>query len=419
MNARLATLFSLAANVLLALALAVVWQQRLARPAAPPPAPEPATPRATPAPSPAPAVQPAATGPEAFHWSRVESEDYRQYIANLRALGCPERLLRDMIVADLDALYAARRDALKPVRLPPWASADRHATTDAAFQEAMRELEEEQRSVTTELLGFPWVRDAIEHYADEMLVSVLLGYLPPEQAIQVMGLPETYEARAQAIRQRANNILLAEDRAELGALADDLEGRLAALLTPAQLEELMLRLHAVLAIAGDRHLEAAALTGVEAREVARLSRVSVDLIREEFIQVRDVTDEERKRRALESEAALVKSLGPEKAADLKRAGDDRFRQTLDFTRERNLPRQTAVQTYEIRHAAETEAASVRSDPQLAPETRLARLQELQTATAAALTRVIGQNHMTEYLGTPGEWLNELGTLEQAPTEGRD
>src|SRR5437899_3128213 len=31
-----------------------------------------------------------------FDWRQVESEDYRQYVANLRALGCPEQTVRDI-----------------------------------------------------------------------------------------------------------------------------------------------------------------------------------------------------------------------------------------------------------------------------------------------------------------------------------
>jgi hypothetical protein len=419
MNARLATLLSLAANLMLALALGVLWQRRLAPPKTPPPAPTPLVAGTRPPPASTSPPQPAPSASRAFHWSQVESEDYRQYIANLRTLGCPERLIRDLLVSDLDALYETRRRTLKPVRLPPWDGADRQAAASAEFQAALRALEEEHRAVTTELLGFPWERQALESFHREELAGALLGFLPAEQAIQLLSIPEAYENRARAIRERANHILLAEDRTELAGLADELEARLAATLAPAQLEELMLRVHAILALAKDGHFEAADLTGAQAREIARLSRQSVDLIREEFLEVREVTEEQRKQREADYEAALAKSLGPGKAADVTRARDDRFRETLDFAREQNLPRQTAVQAYEIRSVAETEAEQVRTDRQLTPETRQARLQELQAATAAALTRVIGQAHMPKYLGTPGEWINGLGSLEAPQPEGRD
>src|SRR4051794_39188653 len=43
-----------------------------------------------------------------FHWRQLESADYEQYMANLRAAGCPGRTVRDIIVADVRKLYALK-----------------------------------------------------------------------------------------------------------------------------------------------------------------------------------------------------------------------------------------------------------------------------------------------------------------------
>src|SRR5215211_7150065 len=45
-------------------------------------------------------------------WRVVESEDYKKYIANLRASGCPEETIRDIIVADVNKLFEARKKEL-------------------------------------------------------------------------------------------------------------------------------------------------------------------------------------------------------------------------------------------------------------------------------------------------------------------
>src|SRR5437870_4691436 len=44
-----------------------------------------------------------------FSWRDVESTDYPTYIANLRDIGCPEQTIRDIIVADVNQLYAQKR----------------------------------------------------------------------------------------------------------------------------------------------------------------------------------------------------------------------------------------------------------------------------------------------------------------------
>ena len=41
-----------------------------------------------------------------FHWSQIESTDYRTYVANLRSIGCPEPTIRDIIATDLHTVYA-------------------------------------------------------------------------------------------------------------------------------------------------------------------------------------------------------------------------------------------------------------------------------------------------------------------------
>src|SRR5690242_8782620 len=43
-----------------------------------------------------------------FSWREVESPDYPTYIANLRDIGCPEQTIRDIIIADINNLFAKR-----------------------------------------------------------------------------------------------------------------------------------------------------------------------------------------------------------------------------------------------------------------------------------------------------------------------
>src|SRR6185436_10299319 len=44
-----------------------------------------------------------------FTWQQIESDDYPNYVANLREIGCPEQTVRDIIVADVNAVYARKR----------------------------------------------------------------------------------------------------------------------------------------------------------------------------------------------------------------------------------------------------------------------------------------------------------------------
>lgn len=48
-----------------------------------------------------------------FHWSRLEStNDYRRYVANLRAIGCPEATVQDIVNGDARRAFAFKRREL-------------------------------------------------------------------------------------------------------------------------------------------------------------------------------------------------------------------------------------------------------------------------------------------------------------------
>ena len=99
--------------------------------------------------------------PERFDWRKVESEDYRQDIANVRSVGCPEQTVRDIIIADVNALFEARRlPLLQPSEEFKFWKADATPIFTSAPAEHIREqfeqlrlLVEEKRAVLRELLG--------------------------------------------------------------------------------------------------------------------------------------------------------------------------------------------------------------------------------------------------------------------------
>src|SRR5207247_1812874 len=107
-------------------------------------------------PKPAVTPQPNNKAVSPFTWRQIESEDYKQYIANLRNVGCPEQTIRDIIIADVNKLYAAREAPLKPKPSTSGKSAQTQVAISADELEKRRQLREiqmEKRSVLKELLG--------------------------------------------------------------------------------------------------------------------------------------------------------------------------------------------------------------------------------------------------------------------------
>lgn len=84
-----------------------------------------------------------------FRWSQIEAADYPSYIANLRAIGCPEQTIRDIIAADVDSLYSARRQPLE-AKLAAGTVAGR-----LPAEGELRDLRNQEASAITALLAAP------------------------------------------------------------------------------------------------------------------------------------------------------------------------------------------------------------------------------------------------------------------------
>lgn len=94
------------------------------------------------------------TESQPFRWASVESTDYRTYIANLRGIECPEQTIRDIIKADVDALYAPRRDQLtlkKETSIK--ASPEAAVFAEDEFHRALDQLNKEESDLIAALFG--------------------------------------------------------------------------------------------------------------------------------------------------------------------------------------------------------------------------------------------------------------------------
>jgi hypothetical protein len=139
--------FSILLNLALLGGLAVVLTNQRQKESAPvpvlsetkPPAPVPAT-------SVAPA--PSDTEPAPFRWGQLMSaKDYRVYIANLRAIGCPEATLEDIVRGDTDRVFSWERRELRldGSGAGPWSRLrERHLVASLLSDQAQAETAETQ-----------------------------------------------------------------------------------------------------------------------------------------------------------------------------------------------------------------------------------------------------------------------------------
>lgn len=183
-----------------------------------------------------------------FSWQEVESSDYRAYVANLRDISCPEQTIRDIIIADVNALYARKR-ATEPDIVTPehqwWRTApDTNALMIAAAK--IRELEEERRGLLTSLLGADWeTGDQISLPRPSRpglnLDGPILGTLPSDIKQEVQEIAARAQDRLEAYTEAQRQAGKLPEASELARIQQQTRQELASVLTPPQVEEYLLR----------------------------------------------------------------------------------------------------------------------------------------------------------------------------------
>ncbi len=337
-------------------------------------------------------------------WALIESDDYPKYIANLRAVGCPERLIRDIIVADLDDLYQHKEPP--PADVPPWLNADRrHACAREASGKSYS-LQVEKRGLIKELLGCEWDRHAEEIWNEDPGTSLLLGFLPDMKATELFSLLNKYHEAEQNIRLDTKSILLGEDRAKLKSVYDNFVAEASQEIGFGNLEEYQLRVQAMRFFpAHSVFFDGMNIGDAQIRQIAQLSRSVKDMNREEFAEEKiSAAELDRRQSAFEHDVKAL--LGPQLFAGFDRAQNSDFRELLRFAREKNLTETAATQFYDQQRTIEQQAVEVIADAKLSADQKATALAALKAVATKMISEKLGAA-AEEYSASLGQWANDL------------
>jgi len=356
------------------------------------PAPMPAQPLATP-------VVPSATSTQpvpktSFHWSQVESVDYLAYIANLRSIGCPEATIRDIIVSDVNKLYAPRYAALagSAPELTWWGCFDKRKPVPVALAAQLRALNDEKKSLLQRLLGANALADATFAEVDVPAVreQAALAFLPEGKQAAVRDLVSRYQALREWSETQWKGLPSDERDAREKELREFRRRELANLLTPDEMREFELR-DSPASDAIRQQYGRSDLSEPEFRKIYELRR--------DFEETHpDAKREDWKR----LEANIASALGSERFADVQRQNDSMWRAMQNIAGERGLTPDSMQSAYAIqREYAERMAQAVGqmfADPQQNPQP----LRDLAAQMDAQLTKTIGEEAVKQ--------LDRLGAL---------
>jgi hypothetical protein len=336
---------------------------------------------------------------ENFVWSHIESEDYPTYIANLRAIGCPEPTIRDIIVAEVTQMFARRRATEVTTASQQWWRFEPDLDVAWAAIEQIRALEDERRALLTSLLGPDWESADYPLPPIETLAPMdgpILGTLPAETRLAVQQIERAALDRQEQYLASQETLGFQPDPIELAQLRQQTRAELAAVLDPEALEEYLLR-YSHEASELRRQLRAFDPSPEEFRALFR----ALDPIDQQLALLgsdsNPVTAGQRQRLEAERERVAQTLLPADRREQYQLSQDPLYRQARDVARLADVSDDTILPLTALYGLTEVEIQRIRNDPSLSPEERTEQLEAARTARDDSVRELLGDEAYQRYL----------------------
>lgn len=340
-----------------------------------------------------------------FTWQQIESGDYFTYVENLRAIGCPQQTIRDIILADVNQLFARRRAATVQTEYDQWWRSEPDLDVLEAAVSRSEELEKERRVLLTQLLGPGWesadpTMPTVRHLGGPHLTGATLSELPAdtEQAVR-QGWTKLHQAYA-AYQQERSAAGKPEDPLVVAQMRREHREQLERLLTGEQLEEFLLR-NSRVSEQLRTSLEGFDTTPEEFRAIFRALDGADRQLMYATVTTPESYDQQQQQLTQQADAALERALGQERFAEYKLNVDPVYRDVRTLAEDVGAAPETVLPLYEIQRVRAQEEAVIRNDPNLSAEQRVAALQTMREQTETAIRQLIGQEAYERYAKSRG------------------
>jgi hypothetical protein len=348
----------------------------------------------------------------AFRWSQLESTDYRQYIANLRAVGCPESTLRDIIMTDVMRLYAQRRGQYyqngRPFKF--WETDEKRKLKQSQLEEREKQLaaiDKELPAVLRELLGVNYEREVNKYFVDSDEDNRRLGFLSDDKRSQVLALRDQFEGQRERVTYGlVDGKYSAGDLEKLRQIDQDQEAALGNLLSPDEKAEYQLSTSPT----ADRLRKE--LIGFNPSESEFRDMFQRQQAIDSAYEYEDMSDPTVRAAKAADEQTMMSDfkaqLTPDRAAALDRTQDADY-QNLSVLSERfDLPAETSQAIVDMRQAAEDEKRQLVANKDISPEQLDAALKAIEAATEKSARETMGDEAFSQY-SQSAAWIHSLGT----------
>jgi LysM repeat protein len=367
-----------------------------------------------------------------FSWQEVESADYPIYIANLRSIGCPEQTIRDIIIADVNALYSRKRATELVTPDQQWWRSEPDTNILQVANEKMRQLDDERKTLLTRLLGPNWESGDLVNlprpsHPGVILDGPVLGTLSSDTKQTIQEINGRSEVRLQAYLDAQRQQGKSADPVELAKLRQQTRNELARALSPGQLEEYLLRYsqYANNLRSSFGQLRFFDPSSDEFRAVFR----ATDGLNQQLELLADSTDPNsiQARQSLEAqrENAIKTALGAKRYEEYQMLQDPLYRDAVAAADDAGTP-EAARTIYQIKLAAAATQEDINSDTNLTTDQKAIESKQLELDQLKANTLATGQQLPSDsssqqatppkrtYTLRPGDTLSVVGMIYGLP-----
>ena len=340
-----------------------------------------------------------------FTWHEIESPNYADYVANLRDIGCPEQTIRDIIIADVNGLFARRRATELVTPDQQWWRSEPDSNVVATAALKAQALESERATLLTELLGPNWESGDLASIprptrSGVTLDGPVLGTLSIETKQALQNISARSEDRVLAYLELMKQEGKTPDPAEMARIRQETRRELAGVLSPLQLEEFLLRYSEN--ASGLRNnfgdLKYFNASPDEFRSVFR----AVDAIDQQIAAITGSdANSVQGRRALEAqrENAIKLALGQKRYEEYRMLQDPLYRQAMATAIAAGTPEQART-LYLVNLAAAEQQSSITNNAALTASQRDIELKQLEADQLRANAVATGQELPAETPATP-------------------
>jgi hypothetical protein len=338
---------------------------------------------------------------ENFTWQQIESPNFVTFIKNLRAIGCPEQIIRDIVTSEINRVFAQRR--LEDVVYPNyqwWLSKPDPAVVQTAADK-LAALENERRKFLTSLLGAGWDAQNNEAIAADggiTLTGPVLGDLSPETKQTVYAIAARAQEKIEAYQESVRLQNKPVDPMEMVRLREEPLAQLASVLTQPQYEEYALR-YSPGADQLRSQMSSVNFSPDQFRELFN----AVSSINSQPIFYYNGTDSQllaaKKQLQSQTDAIIKETMGDQFYATYQLNLDPLYQSSKATVEQLGVPETSITPIYEINRATQAELDRIRQDTTLTSDEKVEAIAQTQVEQQQSIEEILGPDAFQRWLQT--------------------